>query len=591
MIGKKTGRVSEKRRASIQDIKRTYALLLPYILKHKAVYIGLLFLLFINIGLTIAFAWFFGAITDAAVQGDIERVKTLIPIGAMLIAVSILSTIGNTYLEAVSVQAVKRDLKAQLFKHICLLPAHKVANVHSGEYLTHFTNDINSINGVIGSSLINFIKLPLIYICIFGYLIRINLQLSLLSFFIIPIAALAGVGFGPVLRRNTRRIYEVIGKTSSLLSETFLGLPIIRSFLMERMMYRFYDRHNQELYDLELKNAQLRGWFRAGSRTVSMVTFLGSLCLGAYFVANQAITVGMLLTFISLIDHLIYPVTGLAGQWGGFQRSVSAVERIANVLDQSIESTSLPAYIPPTNKHQSISFQNITFSYDGTRNIFEQFHLNIPAGKVVAIVGSSGAGKSTLFHLLQGFYKPQAGGILLNDVPIHELSPSELRSCISYVPQETYLFAGTIRDNLMLAKPQITEEEMITAARNAQIHEFIQSLPNGYDTEIGERGMKLSGGQKQRIAIARAILKDAPILLLDEATSALDSETEYDVQVTLQNVMQNRTTLIIAHRLSTIQHADVIVVLEQGKIVQMGNHQELMRRKGLYRKLNRIVVS
>lgn len=590
MIGKKAGSASNKR-VSMRDIKRTYALLTPYILKNGKVYIALLLLLVGNIFLTIGFAWFFGSITDAAVQGDIQRVKTLVPIGVSFILASILFIIWNTYLEAVSVHAIKRDLKAHLFKHICLLPVDKVANVHSGEYLSHFTNDINSIDGAIGRSLMNLIQLPLIYICIFGYLIRINWELSLVSFFIIPIAAFAGAGFGYILRRNTRKIHQLIGKTSSLLSETFFGFVIIRAFLMERAIYSHYDKQNNELYDLELKNAKLRGWFRAGSRAVSLLTFIGSLCIGAYFVANQMITVGMLLTFISLINYLIFPITGLAGQWGGFQRSVSAVERIIHVLDQNIESTHLPTYTPPVSRKQSIRFQNITFSYDGKRSIFENFSLYIPVGQVVAIVGSSGAGKSTLFHLLQGFYKPQSGGIYINETSTEELSRSELRSCMSYVPQETYLFAGTIRDNLLLARPDITEEEMMTAAKHAHIHEFIQSLPNSYHTEIGERGMKLSGGQKQRIAIARAILKDAPILLLDEATSALDSESEYDVQVALQSVMKNRTTLVIAHRLSTIQHADMIVVMDEGKIVQIGKHDELIGRNGFYRNLNRIVVS
>ena len=228
----------------------------------------------------------------------------------------------------------------------------------------------------------------------------------------------------------------------------------------------------------------------------------------------------------------------------------------------------------------------MTFGYVENKNVFEHFHLTIPAGKVVALVGPSGAGKSTLFNLLQGFYPPQTGEIRIGGKSIRELTASELRSSIAHVPQETFLFAGTVRENLFIARPNITEKEMVEAAIHAEIHVFILSLPKGYYTEIGENGMKLSGGQKQRIAIARAILKDAPILLLDEATSALDGETEYYVKEALDQLMEGRTTIVIAHRLTTIQNADLILVIDHGRIVQQGTHEELIRQRGLYRNLN-----
>lgn len=247
----------------------------------------------------------------------------------------------------------------------------------------------------------------------------------------------------------------------------------------------------------------------------------------------------------------------------------------------------LPEFSPEMNSlESSIEFQNVTFRYEESKNVLQHFDLKIPAGKVTSLVGPCGAGKSTLFRLLQGFYQPQKGEIFIYGVPLNEYRLSELRSTIEYVPQETFLFDGTIRKNLMLARPDITDNEMMDAAVSAHIHEFIISLPNGYDTEIGERGMKLSEGQKQRLAIARAIIKDAPILLLDEATSALDSETEYHVKEALDELMRGRTTMVIAHRLSTIETADVIMVMDQGKIVQTGSHEQLINQPGLYRKLN-----
>ena len=255
-------------------------------------------------------------------------------------------------------------------------------------------------------------------------------------------------------------------------------------------------------------------------------------------------------------------------------------------LRKPVDLKELPSFGPTTEKIDSIQFDNVTFSYAENKQLLDQLHLKIPAGKVVALVGPSGAGKSTLFNLLQGFYKPQSGEIRISGKPIQEFSVSELRSSIAHVPQDTFLFAGTLRENLLIARSDITEKEMVDATISAEIHDFILSLPKGYDTQIGENGIKLSGGQKQRIAIARAIIKDAPILLLDEATSALDGETEYHVKEALEELMKGRTTIVIAHRLSTIQNADVILVMNNGKIVQRGTHNELINQNGLYRSLN-----
>jgi ABC-type multidrug transport system fused ATPase/permease subunit len=573
---------------SMKDMKRTFSLLWPYIARQRVAYWGLFLIMLVDISLTLAYAWFFGSITDAAVQGDLPRIKGLALLGASLVLISVTSTYVDAYLESVAVNAVKRDLKADLLKHILLLPAKNVNQLRSGDVLSHFSNDINSIDGAIGYSLIKLIKFPLIFIAVLVYLLHLSWKLCLLSLLVAPIAGLSGVVFGLLLRNNSRKIYRLFGSTQSLLNDIFHGFLVIRSFAMEKLFAGKYLEQNRELYALEIKDAKLRGSFHAGGEFIGSIVFLGSLCLGAYFVSDKIITVGSLLAFVNLVNRLVYPLTGLAGQWAGFQRSVSAVERIADILAESPEAADLPTYTPSKPFAKSIVFQDITFGYDGQINLFEHFHLQIPAGKVVAIVGPSGAGKTSLFNLLQGLYKPQEGSILIDGCATESMSPSELRSFFSYVPQETYLFAGTIRENLLLVRPGVTEAEMIRAATTANIHPFILSLPDGYDTEVGERGIRLSGGQKQRIAIARAIIRNAPILLLDEATSALDSETEYYVKEALDRLMAGRTTLIIAHRLSTIHHADFIIVMDKGTIVQMGRHEELSAKKGLYADLHRL---
>ncbi|NOU97310.1 ATP-binding cassette domain-containing protein [Paenibacillus sp. LMG 31456] len=571
---------------SMHDIQKAFSVLLPYIAGQWKAYLGLFVCVLIDICLTLSFAWFLGDVTDSVVQGQLYRLKGLIPLGAALIILSIISTYTDIYLESVAVNAVKRELKTNLYKHILLLPAKNVSSFHSGQLLSSFTNDIHSIDGVIGRSLVDLIKLPLISIAVFIYLVQISWELSLISLLIAPIAILCGAVFGLMLRRNSSSIFNLAGSMNSLLNETFQGLFVIRAFTLEQLFHKKFSSQNRELYSLELKDAKIRGWFHAGGDGIGTMVFLTCLCMGAYLVSNDVISVGALLSFVNLTNHLVYPLTGLAALWAGFQRSVSAVERISRVLEQPVQSTDLPKNLIPQPFIKSIQFHNITFSYDGQlHNLFEHLNLNIPAGKVTAVVGASGAGKSTLFNLLQGFYKPQSGVILVDDKSTEELSDSQLRSYFAHVPQETFLFDGTVMDNLLVARRGITRSEMVQAAAIANIHSFIQSLPDGYETEIGERGIRLSGGQKQRIAIARAILKNAPILLLDEATSALDNETEYQVKEALDHLMINRTTLVIAHRLSTVQNADWIIVLDKGRIVQTGHHDELIAKQGVYRNL------
>jgi ATP-binding cassette subfamily B protein len=571
---------------TMKDIRRIFSFVLPFIMKRWKAYLVILLLLGVDIYLTIAFAKFYGEITDAAIHGGYQQILAFIPYGGLLIIMSIVSSVSYTYFNMIATNGVKMDIKNHFFHHILRLPAGDTANIRSGELMAHFSNDIHGVDGVIGSNLISLVRLPIIYIVVFIYLVNVNLTLSLVSLIIAPIAALSGVVFGLLLRRNGRLIHKLVGNINSLLNETFHGFMIIRSFTLEKLKYKEYTIQNKELYQLELSNAKLQSWYNTGGQIIGSVTFMINLSVGALFVSKGILTVGALLTFLNLVGHLFYPLTGMASLWAGFQRSVAALERVLAVLETSADINELPSFEPTLKQVESIQFDNVTFSYVENTNVLENFHLEIPAGKVVALVGPSGAGKSTLLNLLQGFYKPQSGEIRIAGKPIKEFSVSELRSSIAHVPQETFLFAGTIRDNLSIARPNVSEKDMVLAAISAEIHDFVLSLPNGYNTQIGENGIKLSGGQKQRIAIARAILKDAPILLLDEATSALDGETEHYVKEALDELMEGRTTIVIAHRLSTVQNADVIMVMNNGKIVQQGTHDELMAQKGLYRKLN-----
>lgn len=575
-----------KSRLSIGVIRNAYALLAPYIIKRRKAYVGLLILTGVEIGLTLAFAWFLGQITDAAVQQQFERLYGLVPFGACLSVLTIVSDFTSRRLAFTASNGVKKDLSERLLKHIMLLPASRTDKLHSGELMTHFNQDVHGINGLIGSSLIQWVRLPLVFAAVFVYMLQIHWLMAVMGLTIVPFALGAGALLGFVLRRRARTIQDLHGSMNSLLSDTLQGLSVIRSFTAESAWLRKYADKNGELYAMQQNYVILQGWIGAGGQAAGAFILMVSLCMGAYFVSYHMITVGSLLAFVNLSGHLLYPLTGMAGLWIGMQESSAAADRIAQVLQEPLEHSEPPAVLSVPDK-KTIEFRNVSFRYDGQTSLIERFSLTCPAGQTVAIVGASGAGKSTLFHLLQGFYKPQSGSICINGVPIDRMGLSELRSSISLVSQETFLFSGTIRDNLLIARPEATGREIEKAAIHASIHDYIMSLSNGYDTEIGERGILLSGGQRQRIAIARAVLKDAPILLLDEATASLDSETEHLVKQSLDRLMSGRTTVIIAHRLSTIRHADMIVVMDKGAIVQTGTHEELSLRPGMYRKLKR----
>ncbi|MGQ4665909.1 ABC transporter ATP-binding protein [Metabacillus halosaccharovorans] len=574
-----------KQHSIMLDLKKSFSLLKPYIFKYRKSYIGLLLFLLIEISLTIGFAWFMGNITDAAVQSDFNRLKWLVLFGIILTIISITTTYYSTFFETIASSAVKKDLRTDLFRHIMLLPLEKTSSHHSGELLSHFTNDINSIDGLIGNSLINLVRLPLITSAAFIYVFHISWQLSLISIVVAPLGIAAGAFFGLLLRKNSRKIYQLYSDMNTLLNESFQGLSVVRSFTLERFLYKKYVKQNKDLYLLELENTKIRGLFYSGSQTVSSIAFLVSICVGTYFVSIKEISVGSLLSFVNLLNYLIYPLTGIAGLWASFQHSITAIERVSTILDHPTESNQLGIYSLPRKLNKSIQLQDVTFKYDEKTDIVKQLTITIPAGKVIALIGQSGAGKTTLFNLLMNLYQPQQGTILIDGVSTDKLPLSELRSMIAYVPQDTFLFDGTIKENLLIARPNVTDSEMINASIDANIHDFVMSLREGYNTEIGERGIKLSGGQKQRISIARALLKNSPILLLDEATSALDSETEHLVKTALDRLIKDRTTIVIAHRLSTIQNADTILVMNQGQIIQQGTHSELLKNKGIYRKM------
>lgn len=560
--------------------------LLPYLRRYKLIYLALLLLLFADIAVTLFFTWFLSEITDAALARQTEVVRNLLLLGGAMVLTSLASVYYETVLECEAENRVRRDLKLGLFEHMLRLPASFYSKHHSGDLVSRLTNDIDNTGGAIGVNLLNLIRMPLMALAAFIYLLAIEPKLALMCLLLGPAALLVGGVFGKRIRDNGRVLQRRLGKINGLLHDVFAGHSVVKAFAMERHIGRRYRADCDEVLALERKEAKLLGMLQAGSSTVSLASFFVSLGLGAYFVSRGEITVGALLAFVNLIQHLLYPFSGLAGQWGGLQRSLASLERIWKVMDVRPQRVDFPQYLPPGMLQKGITMTNVSFSYEGRQPAIHQLSLHIPAGQTVALVGPSGAGKSTLFQLLMGFYLPDCGELCLDDHSIHATDPDLWRSYVSLVPQEPYLFTGTIRDNIAGGRSDAALSAIMEAARSANAHEFIMQLPDGYDTWIGERGAALSGGQKQRITIARAILRNAPILLLDEATSSLDTETEAAVKEALGRLMAGRTTIMITHRLSALSDADRILVMEDGAVVEDGTHEALLARRGRYYKLH-----
>jgi ATP-binding cassette, subfamily B, bacterial len=557
----------------------------PYILPYWRTYLCLFLFLFLNLSMTFAMTWFLKSITDAAIDKDFPLLKGLFILGIFLLGFSSLMTYFNSYVESMAIYKVQRDLKIALFHKTLCLRYDQMTKYHSGELLSRLTNDINCAAGLVGSNLLDLMRLPITFAAVFIYLASMNWKLSLVSLSLSPFLFLSGAFFGLMLKRNNGLLLENLSMTNRFFNDVFAGYPIVRSFSLERLLFRKYKEYINTQLSLQGREAKLSGGMGAGASLIGGIAYFLNLGFGAYLVAKGSLSVGSLLAFVSLMQYLVYPFMGLASCWSSFQRSVSAFERVWEVLDSPAAFYRLPAPLRSSAAALTIELRDLTFAYHHGTKVLEHVNFTIPAGKVTAIVGPSGAGKSTLFKLMLGLYKPDFGDIWFNHKSIQQLNQTELRSFMAYVPQETYLFDGTIRENLLHGYPEATKLELIKAAKDANIHDFIMSLPQRYDSEIGERGVRLSGGQKQRISIARALLKNAPLLLLDEATSALDQENEWIIQESLAKLMKDRTTLVIAHRLSTIQKADWIIVMDQGKVIAQGTHALLMARENLYSKM------
>ena len=530
--------------------------------------------------------WLFKFLIDDVLINGNEIILNYIAGGAVLMYfLKGIFNYGQKYLISGLSQHVVVDLRKELYNHLQKLSLSFFERQTTGDLMSRITNDVNVIQNSLVNGLSNMVLQPVMIIGIVGFLLYIDWKLALVSFLIIPLVTYAINKFGFKMRSISTKIQNEMSNVTNILQETLSAVRIVKAFNNEDKEIKKFSKANERTLEQNLKGVQVEATI---TPVVEFIISLGAaafLWYGGHKVLNGSMTTGELVTFIGYIGLLVSPINILSKSYNLMQKAVGAAERIFRLLEvdekviEKEDAFKMPAI------EGEVVFDDVSFSYNKDEEVLTDISLKIDQGEMVAFVGHSGAGKTTLVNLIPRFYDVNSGEIRIDGVNIQDVTIDSLRKQIGIVPQETILFKGTIADNIAYGASHKSREEIIDAAKKANAHQFITEFDNGYDTEVGERGVSLSGGQKQRISIARALLTDHKILILDEATSSLDLKSESLIQEALERLIKDRTTFVIAHRLSTIINADKIIVIEEGEIVEKGKHEELINNKGYYYKL------
>jgi ATP-binding cassette, subfamily B, putative efflux pump len=478
------------------------------------------------------------------------------------------------------------DIRDQMYTHIQKLSFKYYANTRSGEVISRVINDVEQTKTFVITGLMNLwldIATIIIAIIIMFYM---NVSLTFVSILLFPLYAISIKYFFGNLRKLTRSRSQALAEVQSYLHERVQGMPVIKSFAIEEFEQKQFDVQNKNFLDKALEHTSWNAKAFAAVNTITDIAPLLVIGYSAYLVIQGSLTLGTMIAFFAYIDKLYNPLRRLVNSSTTLTQSFASMDRVFEFLDEKYDIVDAPNAVECNVVKGDITFDHVQFTYNESEEmILKNINLDVKKGETIALVGMSGGGKSTLVSLIPRFYDVTEGKILLDGVDIRHFNVQSLRDKIGVVFQDNILFSESVKNNILLGKPGATDEEVYEAAKAANAHDFIVNLANGYDTKVGERGVKLSGGQKQRVAIARVFLRNPPILILDEATSALDLESEHLIQEALDKLAKDRTTFVVAHRLSTITHADRIVLIEHGKIVEVGQHEELMAKQGNYYKL------
>ncbi len=534
-------------------------------------------------------AWMVKPLLDKIFFEQDKDTLNLLPLALVLIflAKGFFYYIYTVSLEKVG-QGVIRDLRERVFSHLHALPIAFFHQTPTGELISRVISDVTLIQTAVAQTLVGIVKDLLQALSLIGVIFYMNWQLASMSMIFLPLAVIPIVIFGRLHRLYSNQSQQTMAAISNILHETIAGNRIVKAFCMENYEAGRFSRSVRRLFNIYVNDAKVRNFSHAMMELLGGIFVAFVIWYGGYQVLKGNSTPGTFFAFLTALVMIYEPIKSLSRVNSTIQQGIAAAIRVFKILDTPVEIKDRPGADTLAPLRQTIEFRGVSFSYDGRGKVLDNINLTVRRGECLALVGTSGAGKTTLVNLVPRFFEVGEGQILLDGQDIREVTLASLRGQIAMVTQQTILFNDTVRNNIAYGEPDRPEGDIIEAARAAHALDFIRQLPEGLDTIIGESGAKLSGGQQQRISIARALLKNSPILILDEATSSLDTESEREVQKALDNLMKNRTTLVIAHRLSTIRNADRILVMQNGRIVEEGNHEELLARQGLYQTLHHL---
>lgn len=558
-----------------------------YYRPYRGLFFSDMFFAILGAGITLAIPLIVRYITNYVVNMETdEAFRTIIRLGIMMFGLVLIECFCNFYITFFGHMMgakMEFDMRNEIFAHYQKLSFTFYDNQKVGQLMSRVTNDLFDISELFHHGpedvVISLIKFTGSFIILAG----VNIKLTVVAFLFVPVMAIYAFYFNGRMKSAFRQNRAKIAEINAQIEDNLSGIRVVKSFANEDIELAKFNEGNSRFVESKRNSYRYLGAFHSGLGGMTTMVTIGVLISGALFITQGSMRITDLITFLLYINNFTEPVKKLMTFTEQFQNGYSGFERFLEIIavEPDIKDSENAAEVEHVNGE--IEFRGVSFSYeDNAEKVLDGIDLHVNAGEYIALVGSSGAGKTTLCSLIPRFYDVSGGSISIDGMDIREMKLKSLRNLVGMVQQDVYLFAGTVIDNILYGKPGATREEAVEAAKNANAHDFIMGLPKGYDTDIGQRGIKLSGGQKQRLSIARVFLKNPPILIFDEATSALDNESEKVVQDSLEKLAKNRTTLVIAHRLSTIRNAQKILVLTDEGIAEQGTHDELIRKKGVY---------